>query len=353
MAALINELVGLGESISAHHHHKKQIAGQAAKAAESRNAPTRSEQPREVSPLEDDETDWALDDAQHEVVGEPTSMELETDEALVDHFLRDQPPSEYTETHHVSQRIPFPVVLPQRRPNNHSGGFIRAYASVLVNRGIDHAMFLHFLEYFDKSTRASPCLNAVNLAGTAFGFLPPGTSTALEVATAIAVEAGIEAQGRGMYVSVSLYDRSRARTDSFRRSSTFLDRINNEFFRPRGLFCLILTWNPEIAESQTSVNLASANPLTKKSKSPSMSGSANEYFYPSNQNTHSGLELPETAPLVFPVLDHLAEQTNEEAIKVKDRLKKKSNVVDEYLDRRVPARWVSLEPNPPPSRKLM
>jgi hypothetical protein len=136
-------------------------------------------------------------------------------------------------------------------------------------------------------------------------------------------------------------DRSRARTDSFRRSSTFLDRINNEFFRPRGLFCLILTWNPEIAESQTSVDLASANLLTKKSN-----GSANEYFYPSSQNTHSGLELPETAPLVFPILDHLAEQTNEEAIKAKDRLKKKSNIVDEYLDRRVPARWVSLEPNP-------
>lgn len=202
MAALINELVALGESISAHHHHTKQMAARAVKAPESRNASTGSEQPREISPLEKDEHDWALDDAQHEVVGESAPMELETDEALVDHFLRDRPPPEYTETHHASQRIPFPVVLPQRSPNTHSGGFIRAYAPVLVNRGIDHAMFLHFLEYFDKSTRASRCLNAVNLAGAAFGFLPPGTSTAIEIATAIAVEAGVEAQGRGKYVSV-------------------------------------------------------------------------------------------------------------------------------------------------------
>jgi hypothetical protein len=208
MAGLINGLVGLAAESISHHHHKKKVAAQA-KAAEHSHTPISSEQSRDISELgHDDESDWALDDAQHEVVGEPTSKEFETDEALVAHFLQDQPPPEYTETHHASQRIPFPVVLPQRRPNNHSDGFIRAYAPVLVNRGIDHAMFLHFLEYFDKSTKVSPYLNAINLAGTTFGFLAPGTSTAIEVATAMAVEAGIETQSREKYVYVSNFHRS-------------------------------------------------------------------------------------------------------------------------------------------------
>jgi hypothetical protein len=100
-----------------------------------------------------------------------------------------------------------------------------------------------------------------------------------------------------------------------------------------------LTWNPEIAESQTSVNLAKAIPLTKETKSPNMGGMMNEYYHTPDGNTYEGLQLPETAPLVFPVLDHLAEQTNDEALKAKDRLRKKSKVVDEYLGRRA---WVSL-----------
>ena len=67
-------------------------------------------------------------------------------------------------------KLPFPVVLPLRRPKNSSCNSIRAYAPVLSACGIDQALFLDFLETFDRASQASPWLSAVNLAsiGTMF-----------------------------------------------------------------------------------------------------------------------------------------------------------------------------------------
>lgn len=47
------------------------------------------------------------------------------------------------------QRLPCPVIIPQRRPRNKDRGFVRAYAPILQDCGIDQEIFLQFLEYLD------------------------------------------------------------------------------------------------------------------------------------------------------------------------------------------------------------
>lgn len=47
------------------------------------------------------------------------------------------------------QRLPCPVIIPQRRPRNKDRGFVRAYAPVLDDCGISQDVFLRFLEYLD------------------------------------------------------------------------------------------------------------------------------------------------------------------------------------------------------------
>lgn len=48
-----------------------------------------------------------------------------------------------------SQRLPCPVIIPQRRPRDKGRGFVRAYAPVLEDSGISQEVFLQFLEYLD------------------------------------------------------------------------------------------------------------------------------------------------------------------------------------------------------------
>ena len=49
----------------------------------------------------------------------------------------------------LAQRLPCPVIVPQRRPRNKDRGFVRAYAPVLDDCGISQDVFLQFLEYLD------------------------------------------------------------------------------------------------------------------------------------------------------------------------------------------------------------
>jgi hypothetical protein len=132
----------------------------------------------------------------------------------------------------------------------------------------------------------------------------------------------------------------------------FLDRANNEFFRPRGLFCLVMTWNPESDQSTDTIDITGA--ISSRVAAQSNTNRAHrltDQFSSSNGNTSGDIEFPQVAPLVFPALDELADQTGEEATTKKEKLKKAKNFVSEYFDRRAVAKYVSLlllQPRPSP-----
>ncbi|KAI9850874.1 MAG: hypothetical protein M1830_006948, partial [Pleopsidium flavum] len=107
------------------------------------------------SAVENDETDWNLDDAAVEYAGAEASSSKNSEPGvgvgeLVQSFVTDHPPPSRTA---ASGRLPCPVIIPQRRPQNNSRGFVRAYAPVLSDCGIDQATFLDFLDCFDQASK--------------------------------------------------------------------------------------------------------------------------------------------------------------------------------------------------------
>ncbi|KAL1969875.1 hypothetical protein VTN77DRAFT_7384 [Rasamsonia byssochlamydoides] len=132
-------------------------------AAESSHQPAYNE---DILHDNDDEREWELDQAQ--------------DENLQPLLYRN---------------YPNPVVLPQRRPKDHSHGFIRAYAPDLAAFGIDQALFLNFLDTFNAASTASPWLNAINLASSGTMFLPHGIFISVSIAIQITTQIAIEVQG--------------------------------------------------------------------------------------------------------------------------------------------------------------
>jgi hypothetical protein len=51
------------------------------------------------------------------------------------------------------RRLPFPVIVPQRRPGAKKRGFVRAYAPVLADCGISQDCFLKFISDFHKASQ--------------------------------------------------------------------------------------------------------------------------------------------------------------------------------------------------------
>lgn len=92
------------------------------------------------------EEDWELDDAAEEA--DPSMYAEKTEQTANDELLcilAHLPPN-------PAQRLPCPVIMPQRRPRNKARGFVRAYAPVLGDCEIDQAACLALLNSFDNSS---------------------------------------------------------------------------------------------------------------------------------------------------------------------------------------------------------
>ncbi len=122
------------------------------------------------------------------------------------------------------------------------------------------------------------------------------------------------------------------------RQNTFLDRINDEFFRPRGLYCLVLTWQPDYTGLRTSVDLSA----TVASRMAAPTGAAGKLKRAmKTSSAASDIEFTECAPLVYPKLDELAAQTGDVAERKRDKLKHYKEFSATYFDRRAQAKHVS------------
>ncbi|CAD6583566.1 MAG: hypothetical protein ASARMPREDX12_001304 [Alectoria sarmentosa] len=273
----------------------------------------------EVIIEQEDEKEWDLDDAQtglpggassddepsEYTLGEPSApKKSKADSAnITEAFLKRYPPPAPTDD---AQSLPLPVILPQRRPKDRTRGFIRAYAPELEMRGIDQAMFLDFLQTFEKASEANPWINAINLAGIAASFIPDGFGVGL--------------------------------ADSNQRLPRQDER---RIYRPRGLYCLVMTWTPESSETSSAFDLTFT--ISVKSKSnPSGQSNFAKRFSNSSGKTYADMEFPEVAPLIFPALDNLAEQRDKDAARKRDKLKKKAKFVDDYWDKRAQAKYAGI-----------
>ncbi|KAK4696315.1 hypothetical protein P7C71_g1578, partial [Lecanoromycetidae sp. Uapishka_2] len=312
--------IGLAsESITARKQAKKQPSV-ASDGDSNRDLPPPAYELEPSQPLEEgDEELLDLDETQDDLTpAAPLDRKPKQDAIqIIEAFIRRFPAPEFSE-HNPPSQLQFPVILPQRRPKDRSRGFIRAYAPDLDNCGIDQAMFLAFLDTFQKSSEASPWLQAINMAQIGTLFMP----TVAGILVSMAIQASVQ-------IAMDVQSRS--------RTNTFLDKINDEFFRPRGLYCLVMTWDPDSAVTHSSIDVTST--ITASLNHSGGMDKIKNNLRSSSGTTYGEVDFPQAAPLIFPALDNLAGQTGEEAIRKRDKIKKKANFVDEYYDRRAQAKY--------------
>ena len=250
------------------------------------------------------------------------------------------------------QKLPFPVIVPQRRPGTKTRGFVRAYAPILEEMSVPQDVFLRFLKDLHKAAQASPIFDVVMIATAIAGAYPdPIIGLAVQ---AVQVAAGIEQEIQERY-----------------RTNKFLTQANKELFIPNGLYAMIVTYRtggseqPEvgiervdlgataIAKYGGDVQSDSAMAGPGSSEKPNIVDDVKEKM--KQLRVASGetreAEIPVTcAPLIFPALDAAAaaspaanEDPNSEGTgsSIKAKSKGASKFVNDYYDRRAQASYVS------------
>ncbi|PYH30616.1 uncharacterized protein BO87DRAFT_366698 [Aspergillus neoniger CBS 115656] len=278
---------------------------------------------------EQHEEEWVLDEAQDELAGDEHCAESEPAggdiEGLAVSFLQNYPaPPPYAPTSDLP-RLSCPVVLPQRRPKSRKRGFIRAYAPALEGFGVDKTMFLDFLETSNRACQATPWLQAINLASIGTMFIPEPISIAVSILIQLATDVAMAVDGR-------------------RRTNKFFDKINDEFFRPRGLFCLVMTWKPGSDSPYATFDMNSTISAAIEHGGAGLMNKVRHRLKSSDAKTHGVLPFSECAPLIFPDLDELAEHRGDNQSKLKGT-KRRKEFVSDYWDRRSQAKFMMKNPD--------
>jgi hypothetical protein len=283
----------------------------------------------EDSDSEDDE-EWAhrLDDMSIPLQDQYAASNSMSPEQVADAFLRAHPPPPYgMYPPQGPAKLPLPVIIPQRRPESRHRGFVRAYAPVLQDVSIDETTWLSFLDGFEKSIKANPVFHVMNFGVflaehvhiVVSGFSP------ITMAAALALHLAFETARRG-YVHY--------------KQNGYLDKMNDEFFKPRGLYCLVISYKPDqkaelIEDINVETNIAQQ---VDQRNDPERSKWKNLIHSSSGTTTHDS-QIPESAPLVFPELDNMNESQKQNAIK------QFGSFASDYFDRRAQAKFHAENPN--------
>lgn len=153
------------------------------------------------------------------------------------------------------------------------------------------------------------------------------------------------------------------------RRNTFLDRVNQGLFMPRGLYAMVMAFKDEVPGQQPRGPLSKLANATGKAMFSAerldINQTVTEYSKSDTEmskmkkglqnmrlvsgKTRGEIELPESAPLVFPGLDRAADldlqqQDNGKEVvneSTKEKWKNAGKWVQDYLDRRAQATYVS------------
>ncbi|KAF9771296.1 hypothetical protein IL306_011075 [Fusarium sp. DS 682] len=288
-----------------------------------RNEVSQTDEPQPSQQDDLTERQWELDETQAELLSSPqdgaeTAQETRDDKDLVARFMQVHGSS----SGRTNARLELPVILAQRRPKDRTRGFVRGYAPMLESVGIDQAAWLDFLDKFDESTRASPWIEVINFAEIGGFFVPIAPSIAISAAVYKTIEVAKDIQGR-------------------QRSNKFMSQMNEQYFYPRGLCCLIMTWRPDSGKSYEVVDLTS----TVASSIGSYDAGFTNKFKTSSGKTYGDFALPEAAPLIFPTLDVLAETESEQSRSLKQSLGEKRSYIQDYYDKRAQAQFALNRPD--------
>ncbi len=122
------------------------------------------------------------------------------------------------------------------------------------------------------------------------------------------------------------------------RTNSLLDHVNQEFFRPRGLYCLLMSYNPlgtGKGEAPTSVSADEAQPLSQGQRSTFRRAKQNLRNPVSGMVDGEERLPPEVAPLIY-VDGSDSNSAGADPEKKRSAMKRLNN----YFDHRAQARYV-------------
>lgn len=301
----------------------------------------------ELTPLQEDEEAWQLDDLAAST--EPPSYEDSTNPSTdSDLLIHDLATSHQTNPLLPNTPLPLPVIIPQRRPRNKSRGFVRAYSPVLENVGIDQATFLRFLKTFHSASQANPIFTAVTVAAQIAGLVPDPIVMAVTISVQVAAGIGKE-------------------LDSRRKTNNFLERVNEEMFKPAGCFAFIMKYKSDAevaasgggllarlgigaAEVDFSASKAIAKydlPVSGSDGSGSGSGKLSAKMKKIrlvSGETRGSAKIVEAAPLIYPGVDEVVYSGKDGEETFKDKTKDAKKFLASYVDRRAQMKYAEKDP---------
>lgn len=157
------------------------------------------------------------------------------------------------------------------------------------------------------------------------GTIPSPIAMAVSISTQAAAKAAIELQGR-------------------QRTNSYLGQINDTFFHPHNLHCIIMTYKPDQAKQNfVDIDVNAANTaLVKSLNETSKMGK----FKASSGTSKGELSIPEAAPLIYPALDKAASAAASDgkpiAVSKQNAMKRSGAFIADYIDRRSQAEYAGV-----------
>lgn len=319
IAGLVGGAVNLTKDYKAKQKAKETAAATDASAAGPRHdaAPPAQQQHPEHDSSRDSSIDaqqWALDldEAQQECNATSRAADGQRppsggDKVKADAVLKNLAARPVTLSNNTPHRLELPVILPQRRPGAQHRGFVHAYAPMLGECDVDEAAWMEFLAGLDATINANPWFHAVNAATGVAGMAHSAASagfSAIGFLAGLAVSAGLEV-GRKGYVQY--------------RQNGYLDRANEVYFKPRGLYCFFVAYRPAAgADADNVYPVAEIDLQTNAARAIQQrdaQGTWKKMTSAAAITARGDAEIPASAPLVFPQLDAMDEKQKENAFK--------------------------------------
>ncbi|KAF7533667.1 hypothetical protein G7054_g6887 [Neopestalotiopsis clavispora] len=333
IAKLVGGAVGLTKEWEADRKERKQAAQPSSSSTPSRDDGGSSSADQQLVGEDDlsDDEEWVhgLDEVQqYEAAHEGSSQQQQQDgddpnSIDIDRLLREFIARHPVPSEQYHGALPLSVILPQRRPESRNRGFVKAYAPVLENCGINQTTWFEFIDGFEKSIKANPWFHVANGAIWIAGHVEQavvGISPLVGFIT-MAMHVSMEASRRA-YVQY--------------KQNQYLDTMNEQFFKPRGLYCLVMTYKPSSDDLIEDVDID--HNITKSIGTREGQGKWKRAFSTSSSTTTQEAQIPECAPLIFPQLDSLDEK------KKGNSIKQFGSFLSDYYDRQAAAKFEAGHP---------
>lgn len=174
---------------------------------------------------------------------------------------------------------------------------------------------LHYVLLVANHEQASKSLKVVFLAAGVVGFVPEVVAQIVSTIVQVGAGAAMEIQSR-------------------HRANTFLDEMNENLFKPRGLYAIVMSYKHDATKAISAGEFDPTVAVARYDQSTGTWRDKTKQLRITSGTTHSDLKIGETAPLIFPLLEQAAADPNQ------SKWNAAKEFLGDYGDKRAQATYV-------------